>query len=671
MNASRTTHRSTVIGVTTLVVALATACDPSGATALRAGTHVLTVPAVASGDDTTKVDVLDLSGVDPGELAALPAPDSVPLDDASIGPAASSGGVVLPAAEPVPSPSATPSPGGPAANRAMAGRPEPDVLTRPMATSPFSVLGLTWDDDTGLAGVVIRYRVRVDGSWTRWQGIEASDVAPDPGTSDAAHSGSRGGTDPIVAVGGDGLQVWAEAGSGAVHHLKAVLVDPGSEPADASPAAADDGTGVVRSAALERNAVMAQPTILSRAAWGADESLRTCTPDYSTSMVSAAVHHTASTNSYSEADVPGLIRGFYAYHTRPEAQGGRGWCDIGYNFLVDKFGRIWEGRADSATTTVIGVHTGGFNSRTVGVAAIGDYSTTAPSSALLEGLSQIIAWRFTALGILAGTSVTMTSGGGASKYPEGTVVTFPTIYGHRDAQLTACPGQRLYDALPAIRARVAQLANATVAASPRGSIDRLVGTPTTVSTGGWAFDQDSSAALTVAVTIDGATTNLSASGPRPDVAAAFGVGSNHGFDAQLPTADGQHLVCLTAKNVNAGRDVMLGCRLVTVKNHLPTGSVDTVVQASPTSITVAGWALDPDTTASINVHVYLDGTLAEAPLASGARPDVGRAFGDGDAHGFYRQYTVTTGSHQVCVYAMDSLGHGPNPLLACRTITTS
>ena len=158
------------------VIALATACDPSGATALRAGTHVLTVPAVASGDDTTKVDVLDLSGVDPGELAVLPAPDSVPLDDASVEPAPSSGGVVLPAANPVPSPSATPSPGAPATNRATTGRPEPDVLTRRMATSPFSVLGLTWDQDAGLTDVVIRYRVRVDGAWTRWQGVEASDV---------------------------------------------------------------------------------------------------------------------------------------------------------------------------------------------------------------------------------------------------------------------------------------------------------------------------------------------------------------------------------------------------------------------------------------------------------------------------------------------------------------
>jgi len=662
MTTRRPVRRSAALSLAALVVSLATACSTATPPSVAVHERPDVAPALSSSADGTTVHVLDLTGVDTAELPSLPSPDTVPTDAASATPVPPPAAVVVPAATVAPAARSSQVPGPQDGQRA-----DPDVLTGRMATTPFSVLGLTWDNTATLDGVVIRYRVRVHGAWTAWQGVQASDVAPDPGTPDASASGSRGGTDPIVAVGADGLQIWAQAEAGAVQHLKAVLVDPGPD-RPAAGAATSGSTGVVREASSVRSAAMAQPTILTRADWGADESRRACTPDYSTSMVSAAVHHTASTNDYTAADVPGLIRGFYAFHTTPVAQGGRGWCDIGYNFLVDKFGRIWEGRAGSITTTVIGVHTGGFNSRTVGVAAIGDYSTTAPPAALLEGLSQIIAWKFTVLGILAGTSVTMTSGGGDSKYPVGTVVTFPTIYGHRDAQLTACPGQALYDQLPAIRTRVAQLADATVAASPRGSVDRLTGTLTTVSTGGWAYDRDSTGPVQVAISVDGAVVRVTADGSRPDVAAAFGVGADHGFDAQIPTGNGQHLVCLTALNLGDGHDVQLGCRLVQVLNRDPIGSLDTVAEQSPTALIVGGWALDPDTTAPISVHVYIDGVLASGFTANGSRPDVGAAFGDGDLHGFTQVYPVASGTHTVCVYAIN-VPAGPNPAIGCRTVS--
>ncbi|MGV8910838.1 MAG: peptidoglycan recognition protein, partial [Propionicimonas sp.] len=364
--------------------------------------------------------------------------------------------------------------------------PHPQVLTAQLNTKPFTVLGVTWDRTAGLGAVVIRYRVRESGKWTSWSGVTASDAAPDPGTPDA-RSGSRGATDPIVAVNANGLQIWAETSSGRLSGIKAVLIDPGADPVGAN----------VTNAGFQTAAVTAptQPSIVSRAEWGANESLKACSPDYSNSVVSAAVHHTASTNAYAASDVAGIIRGIYSYHTRAPSAGGQGWCDIGYNFLVDSFGRIFEGRAGGITSTVVGAHTGGFNAGTIGVSAIGNYATAAAPPAMVESISRLIAWKFSVHHILAGTSVRMVSAGGESKYPAGTAVTFPTIYGHRDAGLTTCPGQHLYDLLPSIRSRVASLSNESVAVSPLGVVDAYTGTSAGVGVKGWAFDPESAASL--------------------------------------------------------------------------------------------------------------------------------------------------------------------------------
>lgn len=666
-----------------------------------------TTPSAPGGSDELSVVELDLDGVEAGALPELPDPDSVPfaeseLDEPAADAAAGTQALRAPAGEPEvavepgptapAAPTASPSPASDpsAAPEQPAEEPaDPDVLTVEMETAPFTVLGVTWDRTADLEGVEIRYRVRVDGDWTDWAGVGATDVAADADSQDA-EGAQRDGTDPIVAVGADGVQIWAEAEVGTVTNLKAVLVDPGADPADVGELV--DGTGTTAAAvagastgastsggatfrtlgtadadATVRTAALAQPGIISRAGWGADESLRGCTPDYSREVVSAAVHHTASSNGYSAAAVPGIIRGFYAYHTRPEAAGGRGWCDIGYNFLIDQFGRIFEGRAGGITSTVVGVHTGGFNSRTVGVAAIGDYSTYGASPQLAESISQLIAWKFAVHRITANTDVTMVSGGGASKYPAGTAVTFSTIYGHRDAALTSCPGQSLYNLLPDIRNRVAQLSNATVAASPRWSLDSMTATSAGISLRGWAFDPGSGAALPVRVSVDGAVRTLTANQSRPDVASAFGVGPSHGFSGTVPAGNGRHLVCVTVGNVGAGQDVVIGCDWLTVRNTDPIGSLD-AVRTTATSITVGGWALDPDTSASIRVHVYVDGKGAASVAADGPRPDVGRIYGKGDAHGFSATVPATGGAHEVCVYLVNQPAGG-NPRLACRTVT--
>lgn len=560
----------------------------------------------------------------------------------------------VPFAEP---PATTEAPTGPP--------PAPDVLTAPMDTAAFSVLGVTWDEAPSGDDVVIRYRTRQADVWSDWEAVAASDISPDPGSPDAARSGTRGATDAIVALHADGLQIWAESAAGDVRGLEAVLIDPGEQAGDAQPAAAT-GAAQTRNAAYVQAAAPPPPTIIPRSGWGADESLRTCRPDLSTEVVAAAVHHTASTTSYSAADVPALIRGFYEYHTRPEAAGGRGWCDIGYNFLVDQFGRVWEGRAGGVDVDVVGVHTGGFNSRTFAVSAIGSYDTVAPTGAMTEAISRTIAWKFAMHRIFGSANVAMVSGGGASKYPAGTVVVFPTIFGHRDAQLTSCPGQLLYNQLGAIRARVSALTDAASNSTPFGSWDGHTTTSRNLTVSGWIIDPDSPASLTVRVAVDGVETSVAADIDRPDVGAAFpGSGSRHGYSVTIPASAGPHAVCVRATNIGEGADRLLGCRWMTIQNAPPVGQVDSVVLGLGTA-TVTGWALDPDSPEPLQVHVYVDsgGTPTTANLERG---DLARYFSTTN-HGFQVTVSMPAGTHRLCVYPIN-VPPGDNPAISCRDVT--
>ncbi len=525
-----------------------------------------------------------------------------------------------------------------------------EVLTPELDTEPFSILGVTWD--AGPSGVEIAYRVRVDGAWTDWQSADG-DVAADADRAEAASADGRDGTDPIVALGADGLQLRAAADDGPVTGLKAVLVDPGSRAADATAAASVPVPGA--------------PAIVDRAGWGADESLRTCSPDLSANVRAAAIHHTASTNAYSAADVPGLIRGFYAYHTRPESAGGRGWCDLGYNFLVDKFGRVFEGRAGGVTASVVGVHTGGFNSQTFGIAAIGEYGAAAVPDVLTEAIASLVAWKFSIHGIRAGVDVTMVSGGGASKYPAGTSVSFSTIFAHRDAQLTSCPGQNLYNLLPYLRTRVAELANPAVDVSPRGVWEGVSTSGRSFTVTGWALDPQTPDPVVVEVRTAGALSTVLADGSRPDVAAAYpGLGDRHGFRLEVPVAPGTWPVCLAAVNIADGTNVSLGCRNVTVRNAAPIGVVDAVTTTA-TGVVVTGWTLDPDTSASTEAHIYIDG-VGVAVVADLSRPDVAATYGRGDRHGFRHERALPAGEHEVCTFGIDADG-GPATLLDCRRVT--
>ena len=202
------------------------------------------------------------------------------------------------------------------------------LLTGQLPTEPYAVVGVTWDADPAVTAVEAFVRTRTAGTWSPWRPVGGrSDEEPDAGTPDTG-AALRGGTSPLWVDGADGVQVRVDVLSGAdPRGLRVSLVDPGESQQDLSV-----------SASLSTQATSA-PVVLTRAQWGADESIRRGSPSYASGIHAVTVHHTASSNDYSAADVPRLIRGFYAYHVK-----SNGWSDLGYNFLVDRFGRIWEGR---------------------------------------------------------------------------------------------------------------------------------------------------------------------------------------------------------------------------------------------------------------------------------------------------------------------------------------
>jgi hypothetical protein len=220
---------------------------------------------------------------------------------------------------------------------------------------------VTWGQ-SDLHDVVVQLRVKDrSGDWGRWTTLAPDDVEQSPS---AGSSGGdvRGGTAPYWTDDAFGIEVIVQGEGGLVpKDVKVALVDPGTSAADKLP--------VESGAPDQAHAGATMPDIITRAQWGADESIRTWDPEYAPTIKAATLHHTADRNSYTAAEVPGMLRAIYAYHAQT-----RGWGDIGYNVIVDKFGRIFEGRYGGLSSTVIGAHAGGFNYGTFGVSMLGNYS---------------------------------------------------------------------------------------------------------------------------------------------------------------------------------------------------------------------------------------------------------------------------------------------------------
>ena len=212
-----------------------------------------------------------------------------------------------------------------------------------------------------------------------------------------------------------------------------------------------------------------------------------------------------------------------------------------------------------------------------------------------------------------------------------------------------------------------------VASDPVGSVDVVSAGAGGVEVAGWAVDPDAAASIDVHLYVDGVRTIIHAANTRLDVAAAFPpLGAAHGFDTFVGgLAPGPHTVCAYGINTGPGTNALISCRSFTVPTGAPWGGLDAVTGAA-SMISVAGWAIDPDTKSPLTVHVYIDGKKAGETTASLDRGDVGRAFPVfGPAHGYEATFGgVPGGPHTVCTYGIN-VGAGTNALAGCRTITTS
>src|SRR5204862_5728728 len=159
---------------------------------------------------------------------------------------------------------------------------------------------------------------------------------------------------------------------------------------------------------LRRVSRAGSPPIIPRSAWGADETIRRAPPRYADSVRFALVHHTAGTNSYTRSQSAAIVRGIEIYHVE-----GNGWNDIGYNFLVDKYGQIFEGRFGGVDKPVIGAHAEGFNTGSVGVAVLGTYGSSAPPAVARLALAKLLAWRLDIAHVDPKSTLTWVSGGNA------------------------------------------------------------------------------------------------------------------------------------------------------------------------------------------------------------------------------------------------------------------
>jgi hypothetical protein len=365
----------------------------------------------------------------------------------------------------------------PAKGSARKAPAKPDVLaalSQPTPVHGYATVGVTWQHGVDLAEnqISVQIRTRKDGVWSGWStAAYHDDHGPDDGTPEAAKI--RPGTDAVVIGDVDDVQMKAETPTGqAPADLELAVIDPGTgkvtkqaaaidtaklpaadrtatstapieQTAPATASATTQTTSNGDTVALSAMAVAPKPQIFSRAQWGANEALRDKSSLRYGTIKTGFIHHTVNANNYTPEQVPALLRGIYAYHTQT-----RGWSDIGYNFLVDRFGRIWEGRYGGVDRPVVGAHTLGYNEVSFAMSAIGNFEVARPPQAVLDAYASLFAWKLSMYDIRADATRLWVK----NRYLQ-------AINGHRDVGQTACPGKYLYAKIPAIRAAAQVIQN--------------------------------------------------------------------------------------------------------------------------------------------------------------------------------------------------------------------
>lgn len=308
----------------------------------------------------------------------------------------------------------------------------------------FQTAAVTWPSeiDPGMPELKLRARA-LDGTWGPWTHVEKGTDGQDVETGDLVSTST-------VYVGQSDTVQLATVDAAAVVPEGVQVTTVSSELAGSTAA---ESAGAVAAA---RTAGAVGPTIITREQWGAAPA--TCSWGSAPALKGGVVHHTVNANDYtSPAQAMQLIRNDQAFH-QADPPSGNGWCDIGYNFLVDKWGNIYEGAAGSLERALIGAHTGGFNTGTVGVAMVGTYTSVTPSAAQLDGVAKIIGYRLAQYGVdPAGkatfTAASKTAGG---RFEAGQSVVLPKVFGHRDTHQTECPGTLAYAKLSHVQDLAAQ-----------------------------------------------------------------------------------------------------------------------------------------------------------------------------------------------------------------------
>jgi N-acetylmuramoyl-L-alanine amidase/FlgD Ig-like domain len=314
------------------------------------------------------------------------------------------------------------------------------------APKRFDLVGLHWQ---GTGSVVFRTR-SIAGRWTSWRRAAPEDEdQPDRASRELGARRAWRLGNPYWVGASDRLQ-WRIRGK--VTRVRAWYV----------------GSPTGRST-LRTVSMAGSPKIVTRSAWRADDEILRGKPRYAGRVYFAIVHHTAGSNAYTAAQSPAIVRAIQLYHVR-----GNGWNDIGYNFLVDKYGQVFEGRIGGIERNVVGAHAQGFNHGSTGVAMLGSYGSAPITLAARRALVQLLAWRLDVAHVDPLSLVNWSSGGNP-KYPLGAHVKLRAISGHRDTGFTSCPGTRLYARLPDIVHAVAatglpKLYSPTVSGGLGGSV---------------------------------------------------------------------------------------------------------------------------------------------------------------------------------------------------------
>ena len=338
-------------------------------------------------------------------------------------------------------------PGPPALTERRLGRLDREPVTVELA-GVADLVGVGWQGPGG-ADVELRFR-GPGGRFSEWVSAGVHGHAPEAAALARENIG-----DPVWTGGTTIVQVRATpAVSAARLHLVDVSGGVGAA-REARRAEVKASASALTLAEPRLQAGAGQPPVIAREAWAEGISPPRVAPEYGAVRM-AFVHHTENPNGYLPGEVPAMLRAIYIFHRYV-----RGWNDIGYNFVLDLYGRIFEARAGGIDEPVVGAHAGGYNLVSTGVAVLGSFSSVPISPLARRALERLLAWKLSLHGVASQGRVSVKvnpAGASYSRFPANARVSLPRIAGHRDADSTDCPGNVLYGQLPGLRAAVGQLA---------------------------------------------------------------------------------------------------------------------------------------------------------------------------------------------------------------------